>query len=205
MEQILSYKALFFNTVTIVSQEFSPAMNKSLHATLVDTCTKQSCCHCCNAAPTTPSWDLCPRGVHMAAWRCSWWGCMQRTWRSTAEQSLRLKCNNFTLPFHLSSCYLPAKRISQLRQAQHYHPTEPTCLLRAPSPAHTGTVPLAPEGARRKGRALGGVRDSKSTAVSDVSRQDNTINNQSIPTKSLSAWCILLQIESLLLPGSSLL
>lgn len=39
IEQILSYKTLFFYTVTITCYTFSPAMNKSLHATLVNICT----------------------------------------------------------------------------------------------------------------------------------------------------------------------
>ena len=39
IEQILSYKALFFNTVTVISYAFLPAMNKSLHAMLVNICT----------------------------------------------------------------------------------------------------------------------------------------------------------------------
>jgi len=36
IEQILSYKALFFNTVAVISYAFLPAMNKSLHAMLVN-------------------------------------------------------------------------------------------------------------------------------------------------------------------------
>ena len=39
MEQILNYKALFFNILAIVSYAFLPAMNKSLHATLIKICT----------------------------------------------------------------------------------------------------------------------------------------------------------------------
>ena len=39
IEQILSYKALFFNIATIVSCTFSPAMSWSLLAVLVEICT----------------------------------------------------------------------------------------------------------------------------------------------------------------------
>ena len=39
IEQILSYKALFFNTATTTSSAFSPVMNKSLHAILIKICT----------------------------------------------------------------------------------------------------------------------------------------------------------------------
>ena len=39
IEQILSYKTLFFNIVTTNSYAFSPAKKKSLHATLVVICT----------------------------------------------------------------------------------------------------------------------------------------------------------------------
>jgi len=39
LEQILSYKTLFFNIVTTINYAFLPAMNKSLHAALVNICT----------------------------------------------------------------------------------------------------------------------------------------------------------------------
>jgi len=39
IEQILSYKTLFFNIVTTNGYALSPAMNKSLHATLIKFCT----------------------------------------------------------------------------------------------------------------------------------------------------------------------
>ena len=42
IEQILSYKALFFNTVAVISYAFLPAMNKSLHAMLVKMCTSRN-------------------------------------------------------------------------------------------------------------------------------------------------------------------
>jgi len=42
IEQILSYKTLFFNTVTTVNYATLPAMNKSLHAMLVKICTSGS-------------------------------------------------------------------------------------------------------------------------------------------------------------------
>ena len=38
IEQILSFKILFFNIVTTVSYAFSSAMNKSLHAVLIKIC-----------------------------------------------------------------------------------------------------------------------------------------------------------------------
>ena len=41
IEQILSYKRVFFNTVTTTSSAFSPAMSKSLHAALVTICTSR--------------------------------------------------------------------------------------------------------------------------------------------------------------------
>jgi len=41
IEQILSYKKLFFNTVTAISSAFLPAMNKTLHAVLLKTCTSR--------------------------------------------------------------------------------------------------------------------------------------------------------------------
>jgi hypothetical protein len=37
--RFLSYKTLFFNIVTTIGYALSPAMNKSLHATLVKICT----------------------------------------------------------------------------------------------------------------------------------------------------------------------
>ena len=40
-EHIVSYKTLFLNTVTISSYAFSPAMNMSLHAALIKTCTSE--------------------------------------------------------------------------------------------------------------------------------------------------------------------
>ena len=58
IEQILSYKTLFFNTSTTISCAFSPAMNKSLHAALVKICTLggDHCdCHHCWNAPTAAS------------------------------------------------------------------------------------------------------------------------------------------------------
>jgi predicted enzyme related to lactoylglutathione lyase len=39
IEQILSYKTLFFDTFTTIGYAFSPATNKSLHVTLVKICT----------------------------------------------------------------------------------------------------------------------------------------------------------------------
>jgi len=39
IEQILSYKKLFFDVVTTIGYALSPAMNKSLHAVLVKICT----------------------------------------------------------------------------------------------------------------------------------------------------------------------
>jgi hypothetical protein len=39
IEQILSYKTLFFNIVPTIGYALSPAMNKSLHAALVNICT----------------------------------------------------------------------------------------------------------------------------------------------------------------------
>ena len=39
IEQILSYKTLFFSIVTTISYAFLPAMNKILHAALVKICT----------------------------------------------------------------------------------------------------------------------------------------------------------------------
>ena len=59
IEQILSYKTLFFNTVTTVSYAFSPVMNKRLHANLV-----KICMDVWNAPPTT---SLCSHplfGLH---------------------------------------------------------------------------------------------------------------------------------------------
>jgi len=41
IEQILSYKTLFFSIVTIISCVFLPAMTKSLHASLVTICTSR--------------------------------------------------------------------------------------------------------------------------------------------------------------------
>jgi len=41
MEQILSYKKLFFNTVTTINGAFLPVMNKSLHFMLMKTCTSK--------------------------------------------------------------------------------------------------------------------------------------------------------------------
>ena len=38
MEQIFSYKTLFFSIVTTISSAFLPAMNKSPHAALIQTC-----------------------------------------------------------------------------------------------------------------------------------------------------------------------
>jgi len=35
IDQILSYKTLFFNIVTIISDAFSPPMNKSMHVMLI--------------------------------------------------------------------------------------------------------------------------------------------------------------------------
>jgi len=39
IEQILSYKTLFFDILTTIGYALSPAMNKSLHATLIKICT----------------------------------------------------------------------------------------------------------------------------------------------------------------------
>ena len=39
IEHIVNYKTLFFNIVTTIIYAFSPAMNKSLHAALVNICT----------------------------------------------------------------------------------------------------------------------------------------------------------------------
>ena len=39
LEQILTYRTLFFNIVTTMSYAFLPVMNKSMHAMLVKTCT----------------------------------------------------------------------------------------------------------------------------------------------------------------------
>ena len=40
IEQILSYRVLFFNVVTMASYAFSPVMNKSLHAVLIKICSR---------------------------------------------------------------------------------------------------------------------------------------------------------------------
>jgi len=61
IEQILSYKILVFNRATTLSYAFSPVMNKSLHAVLVNICMdvqnvtllSHYCCHCWNAWLTT--------------------------------------------------------------------------------------------------------------------------------------------------------
>jgi len=51
IEQILSYKTLFFNVVTTISNAFLPVINKSLRATPVKICVSggdplfHSCCH----------------------------------------------------------------------------------------------------------------------------------------------------------------
>jgi len=39
IQQILSYKTLYFTIVTTISYAFSPVTNKSLHATLIKICT----------------------------------------------------------------------------------------------------------------------------------------------------------------------
>jgi len=39
IEQILSYKTLFFDIVTAIGYAISPAMNKNLHAALLKICT----------------------------------------------------------------------------------------------------------------------------------------------------------------------
>ena len=41
MEQILSYKTLFFSIITTISYASLPEMNKSLNATLTTTCTSR--------------------------------------------------------------------------------------------------------------------------------------------------------------------
>jgi len=41
MEQILSYKTLFFNVVITISYTFLPEMNKILHAVFVKICTSR--------------------------------------------------------------------------------------------------------------------------------------------------------------------
>lgn len=41
IEQMLRYKILIFNTVTLISYVSSPATNNSLHTTLVDVCTSR--------------------------------------------------------------------------------------------------------------------------------------------------------------------
>jgi len=38
IEQVLSYKALFFTTAATISYAFSTVMNKSMHATIVKIC-----------------------------------------------------------------------------------------------------------------------------------------------------------------------
>jgi hypothetical protein len=47
-EQILSYKTLFFDTVTTIGYALLPAMNKSLHAALVKICTSGDGVQGCN-------------------------------------------------------------------------------------------------------------------------------------------------------------
>jgi len=49
IEQIISYKTLFLNIVTIISYAFLPALNKSLHAALVKIYTSEGD-HCFTAA-----------------------------------------------------------------------------------------------------------------------------------------------------------
>lgn len=89
-------------------------------------------------------------------------------------------------PSEMNLSHLPSPApSSQQREPQPCLPGPLSLCARADTCA--GAAPVAPGGARGKGRALGGMRDSKGTGISDVSRQDNTINNQSIPTKSLSA------------------
>jgi len=41
IQQVLSYKSLFFSIVTTISSAFPPAMNKSPHAALVKICTSR--------------------------------------------------------------------------------------------------------------------------------------------------------------------
>jgi len=65
IEQILSYKTLFFNIVITTSYAFSLVMNKSLHATLVKICTSRGDhCHC------HQYWNTPPRS-HRAHTCCS--------------------------------------------------------------------------------------------------------------------------------------
>jgi len=42
IEQILSYKTLFFNTVATITYAFLSVMNKNLHAALIKICTSRS-------------------------------------------------------------------------------------------------------------------------------------------------------------------
>ena len=66
IEQILSYKTLFFNTVTIISNAFSPAMNKSLHAILIKICTNggASLSHSCQDGVIARK--MLPHTVHLS-------------------------------------------------------------------------------------------------------------------------------------------
>ena len=58
-----SYKTLFFNIVTTINYAFWPAVNRSLHATVINICTAEMircCCHHCRNAPPTASLCLRP-------------------------------------------------------------------------------------------------------------------------------------------------
>ena len=75
IEQILCYKTLFFNIVTIISCAFLTAVNKSLHAMLIKMCTSRVDWQCWNAWPTTSMCSHPLFGLHKCSTsisECHW-------------------------------------------------------------------------------------------------------------------------------------
>ena len=75
IEQILSYKTLFFNIVTIISYTFSTEINKSLHAVLIKICPTVTVTTAETHTPTTSLLSHPLFGLHKCsalADECQW-------------------------------------------------------------------------------------------------------------------------------------
>jgi len=108
IEQILSYKILFFNIVTTISYKFLRAMNKSLHAVLVKSCTavqNMACLsqhhHCWNAPPTT---SLCSHPLFGLYKRSASLNECQRVQFFPHGEFQRHSFASYTLPCPISLC-----------------------------------------------------------------------------------------------------
>ena len=111
IEQILSYRTLFFNIDITITYAFSHRMSKSFHATFIKICTSEGDSCCCDT--TAEMHHSPPHCAHVYCWSPSTFS--KHQWRSISDFFCMEEVNS-TLLLHthsmsdgiLSDCLSPA-------------------------------------------------------------------------------------------------